>query len=155
MTNENHFNVNGNVKISPSTKDLIWIRNLDSEIIEPIYKTLDFKRIYKINNLIGSFKLIRNEFNKENLNFINNYWELYSFNTPIWNKRFINYNAKLDNYKIKFDSDDNLENFYSKYGYEPDEKTKEIQYKSIGHISKISKKIWYETPVRIENLEYK
>ena len=54
--------------------------------------------------------------------------------------------------KIIFDNDDNLENFYDKYGYEPDEQTTEIQDTSIGHIDKISKKDWYESIFDKNNL---
>ena len=54
--------------------------------------------------------------------------------------------------KIIFDNDDNLEKFYDKYGYEPDEQTSEIQNTSIGYVKKLSKNIWYHTLFPAKNL---
>ena len=150
MTNENNNNKK-NISVIPRDKHLEWINNIESEQIYPVYKTLKSKKLYNINNLISCFQLVRNSFydnDKLSLKFINNFWELYAFNTPCWNKRFTEFNAYIDNKninKVIFDNDNNLENFYDKYGYEPDEQINEIQNTSIGYINKISKNIWYET----------
>jgi hypothetical protein len=145
-----------NILVIPREKHLEWIINTDTETNYPPYRSLENKRIYKINSLIGSFKLVRNNFchpETLDLKFINTCWETYAYNTPCWKKRFIEFNGGLDDRnQIIFDNDDNLENFYEKYGYEPDEQTTEIQDTSIGHIDKISKKYWYETIFDENNL---
>jgi hypothetical protein len=155
-TNTNTDKKSSNILVIPREKHLEWIINMETETIYPLHRTVTNKRIYKINSLIGSFKLVRNNFCHSetlDLKFINNCWETYAYNTPCWNKRFIEFNGRLDDKnKIIFDDDDNLENFYEKYGYEPDEQTTEIQDMSMGYIDKISKKDWYETIFDENNL---
>ena len=156
MTNTNTNKKSSNILVIPREKHLEWIINTDTETNYPPYRCLKNKRCYKINSLIGSFKLVRNNFchpETLDLKFINACWETYAYNTPCWKKRFIEFNGGLDDRnQIIFDNDDNLENFYEKYGYEPDEQTTEIQDTSIGHIDKISKKYWYETIFDENNL---
>lgn len=156
MTNTNTNKKSSNILVIPREKHLEWIINTETEIIYPPYRSLKKKRFYKINSLIGSFKLVRNNFCHSetlDLKFINTCWETYAYNTPCWNKRFIEFNGRLDDKnKMIFDNDDNLENFYEKYGYEPDEQTSEIQDMSIGYIDKISKKDWYESIFDENNL---
>ena len=62
-------------------------------------------------------------------------WEYYSFNTPIWNERFLLYNGIIDHEnKIVVFNDEELEElFYNKYGYEPDEQPREITERTIGY----------------------
>ena len=155
-TNTNTNKKSSNILVIPREKHLEWIINTETETNYPPYRSLKKKRIYKINSLIGSFKLVRNNFCHSetlDLKFINTCWETYAYNTPCWNKRFIEFNGRLDDRnKIIFDNDDNLENFYDKYGYEPDEQTTEIQDMSIGYIDKISKNDWYETIFDKNNL---
>ena len=156
MTNTNTNKKSSNILVIPREKHLEWIINTETETNYPPYRSLKKKRIYKINSLIGSFKLVRNNFCHSetlDLKFINTCWETYAYNTPCWKKRFIEYNGGFDDRnKIIFDNDDNLENFYDKYGYEPDEQTTEIQDMSIGYIDKISKNDWYETIFDKNNL---
>ena len=156
MTNTNTNKKSSNILVIPREKHLEWIINTETETNYPPYRSLKNKRIYKINSLIGSFKLVRNNFCHSetlDLKFINTCWETYAYNTPCWKKRFIEYNGGFDDRnKIIFDNDDNLENFYEKYGYEPDEQTSEIQDMSIGYIDKISKKDWYESIFDENNL---
>ena len=58
-------------------------------------------------------------------------WQHYVWATPCWRERLCKFGA---NEKIEFDSDDMLEEFYDRYGYEPDEQPLEIQQQSIGVI---------------------
>ena len=61
--------------------------------------------------------------------------------TPLWNKRFQDYRASFMNhnhYKIEFCDDDNLENFYEEFGYEPDEQPPVIKNMALKRIEKIS-----------------
>ena len=51
-------------------------------------------------------------------------WLVYAKNTPIWEQRLAEY---LGPDGTTFASDDKLEEFYDKYGYEPDEQSMDIQ----------------------------
>jgi len=62
------------------------------------------------------------------------HWEYYSAKSPFWKKRIednggtINHETK----QIDFSSDETLEKYYEKYGYEPDEQPNEIETICIG-----------------------
>lgn len=67
-----------------------------------------------------------------------NQWLYYASHSPIWLQRIQAYRGKRNEQtqKIVFENDEMEEEFYQKYGYEPDEQKKEVQEKSIGKISK-------------------
>ena len=100
-----------------------------------IYKTLEMKRKYAIYTNCGGFHLMRDVFNDENN--VNNtdimkriiwyHWEYYAYNCPLWNERFNMYDITIDSdkNKIVFQDDDDLELFYSQFGYDPDEQSSE------------------------------
>lgn len=102
---------------------------IQTEKIKRSYQTLCFKRIYSINNNIGSFKLARENFeNIEHEMWFR--WLYHASNTPIWNKRLneFKYSKNNDIKEIEFEDDDVMEEFYSKYGFlEPDEQPRCIQ----------------------------
>lgn len=106
------------------------------------YKILKTKRLYEISDKIGCFSLIRSNYllNKE----FWYHWEFHAFQSLLWQKRFNKYNIKVNKRKkeIEFLDDDEMEEFYQKFGYEPDEQTKEIQEKSIKKIKSISFNNW-------------
>lgn len=56
-------------------------------------------------------------------------WLFYASFSPIWEKRILENNGiiELENRSVVFKNDNDLENFYNKYGYEPDEQPLEIQ----------------------------
>jgi len=64
------------------------------------------------------------------------HWEYYASFSPIWLERIRSYRGKQNHSKktVEFENDDYMEEFYNKYGYEPDEQTKEIQDYSIQEI---------------------
>ena len=107
-----------------------------------VYKTLENKRIYGISPNIGCFNLQR-----ENIT-INHcfwyHWEYYAYNSPIWKKRFDKCKIQVDNKKllITFENEDEYEEFYEEYGYEPDEQSNYVQEKSILEIKKSNLKQW-------------
>ena len=113
---------------------------------QQIYKTLQVKRLYTIDPLCASFKLMR-----ENVPDINTcywyHWEYYANFCPLWGERFNKYNITIDNEtaKITFNDDDQLEDFYSKYGYEPDEQSNETESKRIIKMANHNWKKWYES----------
>ena len=107
-----------------------------------VYKTLKKKRLYGISQNIGCFKLAR-----ENLDLNHIYWyhwEFYAYKSPLWKFRFDKCKIKINDKKqsIDFSDEDEYEEFYEEYGYEPDEQSKEVQEKSICKIEKSNIKSW-------------
>jgi hypothetical protein len=74
-------------------------------------------------------------------------WEYYANPCPLWAERFNQYNITIDDElaKITFNDDDHLEDFYSKYGYEPDEQSIETESKRIIKMASHNWKKWYES----------
>jgi hypothetical protein len=62
------------------------------------------------------------------------YWIYYASRNLIWRERIENYGGSIINEKkrVEFEDDYKLEEFYSKYGFELDEQTIEIQRACIG-----------------------
>ena len=72
------------------------------------------------------------------------HWEYYAFDTPIWRERFNHYKA-IQNHEtneIVFPTDEVAEEFYQKYGYEPDEQPRETDEKSTKDVEEINYKEW-------------
>jgi hypothetical protein len=113
---------------------------------QQIYKTLEVKRLYTIDPICASFKLLR-----ENVQDMNTcywyHWEYYANTCPLWAERFNQYNITIDDEsaKITFNDDDQMEDFYSKYGYEPDEQSNETESKRIIKMDSHNWKKWYES----------
>lgn len=57
-------------------------------------------------------------------------WLYYASRSPVWYKRIIQYKGVIneEGETVSFENDDNLDEFYNHWGYEPDEQSKEIQY---------------------------
>ena len=68
----------------------------------------------------------RQSIHKDQLLDILNNWLFYCYNTPIWRERIEHFHGYSENNTIKFTNDEELENFYDKYGYELDEQSNEI-----------------------------
>jgi len=62
------------------------------------------------------------------------HWEYYSAKSPIWKTRIENAGGTLNHEtkQIDFISEESREQYYEKYGYEPDEQTNEIERFCIG-----------------------
>ena len=62
------------------------------------------------------------------------HWLFYASKTPIWEHRILQYNGTINNEKktVEFENHELLEEFFEKYGFEPDEQTIEIQRRCIG-----------------------
>ena len=106
------------------------------------WNVLKIKRLFGISKNLGCFDLIRSNYilNRE---FWYN-WEFHAYKSKIWKKRFDKYKIKIERHKkqLEFLDDDEMEKFYSNYGYEPDEQSKETQEKSTGYISSITIDNW-------------
>ena len=109
------------------------------------HNTLGKHRLYTISQNIGCFKLERQNFNLNELFWYK--WEYYAYKSPLWKERFSKYKITVNDKKqlIDFDDDDELEEFYFRYGYEPDEQKQEIQDKSIIKIKKNHIHTWINT----------
>jgi hypothetical protein len=111
-----------------------------------IYRTLQHKRLYSIDPICSSFHLLREDV--ENINECYRYhWEYYAYLSPLWHDRFNMYHITIDTNKKKiiFHDDDELEEFYSQYGYEPDEQSYETENKRMVHMSDNNWKSWYNS----------
>ena len=115
------------------------------------YDILKHHYLYKCPNEITTFNILRQQ--KHNIEFKYIYWykwQVYCYNTPIWNNRIKYYNGYIDqensvntsvdtvcNFDILFDNDDLLELFNDIYNYEPDEQPRYIQDYVISDIDKL------------------
>ena len=110
-----------------------------------IYKTLPKRRIYGISKDIGCFNLSRENIDLNHLFWY--HWEYYAYKSPLWKNRFDKCKIKINDKKktIKFEDEDELEEFYEEYGYEPDEQSKEVQEKSICKIERSNIKKWIDS----------
>lgn len=71
----------------------------------------------------------------ELINIYNHHWLYYCYHCPIWHKRIIEHNGKVnDETRVIIFEDDNMhETFYEKWHYDPDEQSLETKSKSIGN----------------------
>ena len=53
-------------------------------------------------------------------------WLYYCIQTPVWEKRIREGGGKPVDGRVEFETDDLLEAFYDKWGFEPDEQSVEI-----------------------------
>tara|TARA_B110000483_G_C18176222_1_gene535175 strand:- start:636 stop:1760 length:1125 start_codon:yes stop_codon:yes gene_type:complete len=108
-------------------------------------KTLIHKCLYSINSLSSSFNLMRDQ--EDSISKCYWYhWEYYAYKSPIWKNRFDKYDITIDdeNKKIVFNDDDEIEDFYEQYGYEPDEQSCETQNKLFGFLPNNYWKKWIQ-----------
>jgi len=129
--------------------DINFIQIIHTNPITPLYKTLEHKRLFEISPYIGGFGLQRHNDEWPPVDQVLwHHWEYFAYFCPLWKKRFKQYNILVDNenHSIQFHDDDQLEDFYEKYNYEPDEQSKEVQLKSIRDIPVCTIEHWiYET----------
>ena len=142
------------IKTKLTNADIKQIAEFEAPI-DHVYKTLKIRRLYEINPLVGGFNLARFKgetdvvkvWDKTHYTFsdVDRYisaylhnWEFYARTTPFWKKIFDTYQIKFVKKKPTFPNVDLLESFYDAYGFEPDEQSRETQYKSIRSIEKQS-----------------
>jgi len=112
--------------------------------VQPKYKTLRYKRLFKIAKGIGCFNLTRGNNIKNKMNY---HWLYYASDNYYWKNILDKYKYKKDHIKkeIKFETDDMLEEFSENHGFlEPDEQSLETQEKSTCDINLISWKKFAE-----------
>ena len=124
-------------------------------LVEPAWKTLPQRRLYAIQEWVGAFPLKRADNNIEWNKILWYYWEYYARKCPLWKKRFDEYNVCFnENEKSPvFPNDDLLEEFYEKYGLEPDEQSRDCQEKSLCKLPKKTFSMWINSIFPGVNIE--
>ena len=112
--------------------------------IKPTWKTLPKCRLYAIHKWVGAFPIIRSDAGIEWNKVLWYHWEYYARECPLWKGRFKEYGAVFEDGKIVFANDDLLEEFYEKYGLEPDEQSRECQEKSLLSLEKKTLDDWLD-----------
>ena len=114
------------------------------ENVNTVYKTLALRRKYGISSNIGCFKLSRDGLDLNNEFWY--HWEYHAYRCPIWKSRFDKYKIRVDDEKkvIEFEDEDEFEDFYELYQYEPDEQSKEVQEKSTKVLKKRKLNEWLD-----------
>jgi hypothetical protein len=119
------------------------IISIQEDKVTPKYKTLKYKRIYKVSKGIGCFDLVRHQLDLKNKMYY--HWLYYCCENAFWKPKLDKYSYKINHVKetIEFENDDMLEEFYENYGYlEPDEQDSETQDKAVGDVELKSWKIF-------------
>jgi hypothetical protein len=100
------------------------------------YKTLEKANLIPIDKhqIMSLFKLSRNKYNIREMYLKN--WLYYASFSLIWSKRIRQFGGIVNHNDMRVDfkeepNDDLMQEFYERYGLEPDEQTKDIQEKSI------------------------
>jgi hypothetical protein len=129
-------------KITELDKNYRYEGKYSDKSVSYIYKTLENVRLFGISDNIGCFKLDRKYLNMKEMYW--NHWEYFAYRSPIWRERFDKLDIEVDNEnkKIVFKNDDEEEEFYEAYNYEPDEQSKEIQEQSTHDIKKSMLNDW-------------
>lgn len=98
-------------------------------------KILRLAKIYAIdsNNYLSLFDLKREKQDIKTAYYYD--WLYYASHSPLWKSRILKHNGVIDakNKKVEFDDDD-IDEFYDNYGYEPDEQSTEVENKTIQDI---------------------
>jgi hypothetical protein len=98
-------------------------------------KILPLAKIYAIDsdNYLSLFDLKRETQDIKTAYYYD--WLYYASFSPLWKARILKHNGVIDqkNHKVEFDDDD-IDEFYDNYGYEPDEQTLEVENKTIQDI---------------------
>lgn len=65
-------------------------------------------------------------------------WDYYASFSPVWKERIEDHNGRIDDVakRVIFDDDDDQEEFYDRYGYEPDEQSLDLLSK-ITHVNPV------------------
>lgn len=129
IRNPNIKEGNKQIFIIISIKDIESYKTMS---ISPAYKTLQYLCRYCL--LIPENPSVITEEQRIILKDFCENWLFYASRTPVWENRILKYKGIIDNEKkmVHFENDDLLEEFFEKYGFEPDEQTIEIQRRLVG-----------------------
>lgn len=99
-------------------------------------KACRFSTKKEYNNIFGSRH--KDDSNKDIMNASTMKWDYYASFSPVWKERIEDHSGKIhDDLKcVIFDDDDDQEEFYDRYGYEPDEQSLDLLSK-ITHVKPV------------------
>jgi hypothetical protein len=125
-----------NLFLTVEDEDLIKYKNVyETKTVEDLKQSPRFVLIKGAEFAPDSryFKIFKHDRPEEIVNIYRQNWLYYAAFSPIWHERLCKYDACIDeeNEKMVFDNEDNEEEFYDNYGYEPEEQLLEIQHKNI------------------------
>lgn len=128
---KDYFHVKGKQEVSKKSNMIVSLEcdfisqfdNNNSQNLES-RKMLQAKCIYKIKKKYNQlFQTNALTYDEQFEIFNNETWLYYASFSPIWEERICYYNGLVDheNKKVVFENDDDLEEFFKNWGYEPDE----------------------------------
>jgi hypothetical protein len=110
-----------------------------------VYRILQNACICGIDDLkhLSLFKLERDKLNKLGINLVNLYnnkWLYQASFSPLWFDRIKSHRGYVDyiNQKVEFVDEELHQEFFAKYGYEPDEQPTNVKERSIMAIEKVN-----------------
>lgn len=129
IRNPNKKEGNSQIYIIISIKD---IEPYETMCISPVYKTLPILCKYWLK-IPENPSVITEEQSICLRDFCDN-WLFYASRIPLWEHRILKYKGiiNIEEKTVHFENDDSLEEFFDKYGFEPDEETIEIQRRLLG-----------------------
>jgi len=92
---------------------------------------LPLKTSWKFLRQVCRYRVLGNVVKEDILHYVYN-WLNLAAKSPIWFERIIEYKGEIKNNKVVFYNEDYEEDFYDRFGYEPDEQPLEIQMNCIG-----------------------
>jgi len=97
-------------------------------------KVCRFSSRKEYNNIFGTGH--KNALQKDILDASTMNWDYYASFSPVWKERIEDHNGRIDDLtkRVIFDDDDDQEEFYDRYGYEPDEQRIDVLSK-ITHVN--------------------
>lgn len=135
-----YFEVEGDQQTIKSTNFIVNVPEKELNMYNQSNETVLPRNVlkqnckYKVNTTCNSvFDLkLPNEETIKNAYYYN--WIYYASRLPLWEDRILKCNGVIDetHEKVVFNNDEDLEMFYQKYGYEPDEQSVELQSKFMG-----------------------
>ena len=99
-------------------------------------KVCRFSARKEYNEIFGTGH--KNALQKEILDASTMKWDYYASFSPVWKERIEDYKGRIDDVtkRVIFDDDDDQEEFYDRYGYEPDEQCLDLLSK-ITHVNSV------------------
>jgi hypothetical protein len=125
-----------NISVLSTSAEQKYVGELnDDETIKhvPHYRVLKHKVAFGIPDVACIFRRWRDKIDElhDLRSRVLSEWEEFAYNCPLWRSRFDTYKGKIINEnsmpKLVFMTEDLEEAFYKKYGYEPDEQSRDIQ----------------------------
>jgi hypothetical protein len=137
VTLANNKKMGKNLYVHVEPEDVVLYETIYINADLSARKILPCAKIYAIdqNNYLSLFDLKRETQDIKTAYYYD--WLYHASFSPLWNSRILKYNGVIDqkNKKIVFDDDD-IDEFYDDYGYEPDEQPVVVENKTIQDIRK-------------------